>query len=349
MTCDELYQKISHHYYTKDWEEIVPPYLAPQYLLYISDKEFFDEIMLEPLEDKEAFYPPIHFNGCIFHEGVFFSEDKFLDISFANCTFKEEATFESAKIQASYFNKVTFEKDVSFKWATFSLDTMFSDINFASGSFKGCAFNRQTTFINCNIQTRLDLNELVVENSTLTLRNMPLSKIDIGTPEINKLALSETPWPKPKEIFQDGVISEQIARDWKAKSLALSDMKGVSLWHFCEKNFALARTKKEKDWFLFALLHLYRFISFYGESPARAFTVLVLVAVAFPILFGTTIALPAEATRADLCLGFIPYWGNIANNSNLPLPIKLFQQIWKGIVWAQLAFFGMALRNCLRR
>lgn len=349
ITADEISEKLRNHYYRENWDEKSNTDINISEALYLSKKLINEEFMLENFDEFSNFVPPVHFNSCVFSEETHFSGDIFLDISFSNCIFKNDVTFQDAKIKSSSFYCITFCKNVSFDSVSFSNNASFSNINFQSGSFNGSSFHKQISFEDCNIQTSLDLTSLTLENNMLTLQSMPLSKIQLGTAEIAKLTLNNCHWPKLETIKQDGIVTEQSARDWKAKSLALSDMGGMSLWHCCEKDFTLKRVKAEKDYFLLATLHCYRFISHYGESPGRAFSILAAVTIAFPLLFGLMITPPAATTTADISLGFIPYWGNVANLTNLSLPIKVFQQVWKGIIWAQLAFFGMALRNKVRR
>ncbi len=334
------------------------------------------------------------FRGAKFEGEADFSWAKFMESYFDRATFDDSAVFEHA-----YFSKrVDFMKAIffkaSFSEATFAETAAFAETSFNEVSFLRATFNKavffETKFHKCAAFRRTVIHEKLI------FQNVNLAKISFLESDIRACDFINCDCSRKGErcrlfdeerylLFDEERLSEHstpddirkvesLYRAQKGKSAKDDNQFDYSLWHIGEKEMLRKRTRFRERPCLWSILNIYRFCSFYGEGPKRAFAVLLCLIPLMAILLGLAgltnsktsnnsehkeeihiffdfsadISWPKASKLAVTTLEYLTFIKNVDMR-----PIDLWGRViivlGRIIIAIQAALFGMALRNLLRR
>ncbi|WP_207260256.1 pentapeptide repeat-containing protein [Desulfovibrio sp. Huiquan2017] len=335
-----------------------------------------------------AIFSDVHFGGKVnfnkarFKTGAVFSGCRFKGYpNFYRANFAGETSFSKAIFdEDTCFDMAGFEEAVDFTSAHFLGGAKFSGVSFgAEALFKGVSFACGTKFTTVQVKgvivfdaiqaaegAVLEFVDCIVSPSVLVFQNCDLTCCDFSLQrDLTNIHFVNSSWEnkcriKPNGEDQKGKL--QLTRDFyqrmKAKYKGENNEYEASKWHVAEKEaqLKLFRWNGESK-FLWIMLWLYKFVSGFGENAARAFWVLIGLAV-LPLLALTCMGVVHHSPWWDFdmagihqiikdWLKFIPLARTIGEDE--PGGLHVLMIFWQLLITLQAALFAFALRNRFRR
>ncbi|GFM34018.1 hypothetical protein DSM101010T_23830 [Desulfovibrio subterraneus] len=204
------------------------------------------------------------------------------------------------------------------------------------------------------------LNGSPIENITFTLCEWPKHKDRITTKDsisiIELIHKKQTYSTLTKKEYTEILsTNEDIFRRLKKKARLDNNELLASDWHYGEKFMLEKRLWTEAPALTWLTLWLYRQISDYGESPAKALWVLLSFLSLFPLtfsLFTCDYTFPIDSgdirTLTNNMLNYIPFASKAPDSSKL-YPLRYLEIFWQTVITIQAAITGFAFRNKFRR
>lgn len=340
---------------------------------FISDKIF--SFQIEKITRQFPKLPELEFRNCEFDARVIFNFDELEGVSFSTCTFNYYLQFHNSTLGHLYFDDCNFKDYLSIN----SVDTghlnfvdcsfldmfalascvvqknaFFCDVNFSKADIRGVKFTKGSWFQDISIENYLQIQNIECETGKLLLDRVPVEKISFTPSQLSLFTVAKIDWPSWAAVSSAKVLDVAMCRSWKMFLRSMGDEWAASNWHHFEKELALKRLSKGSNKISFCFLKAYGLLSCFGESPERAFNVLV-VLVCLPFVFSLIHTLPEIVwgeTYASYALGFIPLLSKAAaakTVGELSVLEKCTQIVWQGLITVQASLLALAVRNKVRR